>query len=148
MAALHRSLTIDLDLFDIADAVGDLLEDAVDAALDTILAPLPSWAKDLVRAILGPIVDFVRGVLDFGDDFGEWLSNLIGVSLGLGNLVLQLLADYFAADTPVFELPDPFPALPPQVPPATPLIPVLVPMEFLDVHVTADELILQADIGD
>jgi hypothetical protein len=140
-------LTIDLDLFDIADAVGDLLEEALDAALDTILGPLPQWAKDLIKAILGPIINVVRAILDFGDDFVEWLSQLIGVSLGLGNLVLQLLGDYLASQKPVFELPDPVTLLEPQVAP-TPLIPVLVPMEFIGVHVTGDELVLEVDIGD
>lgn len=137
-------LTIDLDLFDIADAVGDLLDDALDAALDTILGPLPGWAKDLIRAILGPVIDVIRAILDFGDDFVEWLSQLIGVSLGLGNLVLQLLADYLASQQPLVEVPDPIPLMPS----TGTLIPVLVPLEFIDVHVTADELVLEADVGD
>jgi hypothetical protein len=141
-------LTIDLDLFDLADAVGDLLEEALDGVLDTILGPLPQWAKDLIKAILGPIIGVVRAILDFGDDFVEWLSQLIGVSLGLGNLVLQLIADYLASQRPIVEFPDPIPVLQPQVAPAIPLIPVLVPVEFIDVHVTTDELVFQADIGD
>jgi hypothetical protein len=138
-------LTIDLDLFDFADAIGDLLDDALDAALDTILGPLPQWAKDLIKAILGPIIDVVRAILDFGDDFVEWLSQLIGVSLGLGNLILQLIADYLASGHPLFEFPDPI-----QVMPAAPgpLMPVLVPLEFIDVHTNADELVLDADVGD
>lgn len=137
-------ITIDLDLFDIADAVGDLLDDALDAALDTILGGLPQWAKDLIKAILGPVIDVVRAILDFGDDFVEWLSQLLGVSLGLGNLLLQLVADYLASQHPLVEFEDPITVMPPD----GPLIPVLVPMEFIDVHVTADELVFEADVGD
>jgi hypothetical protein len=137
-------LTIDLDLFDIADAVGDLLDDALDAALDTILGPLPGWAKDLIKAILGPVIGVVRAILDFGDDFVEWLSQLIGVSLGLGNLILQLIADYLASGHPLVEFEDPIKVMPAD----GPLIPVLVPLEFIDVHVTADELVFEADVGD
>ena len=96
-------VTIDVDLFDIADIVGDLLDDAIDAALDTILGPLPGWAKDLIKAILGPLVDVVRDILDFGDDFSEWLADQLGVSLGFLNTILTLVADYLASKAP-FEL--------------------------------------------
>jgi hypothetical protein len=136
-------VTIDLDLFDIADIVGDLLDDAIDAALDTILGPLPGWAKDLIKAILGPLVDVVRDILDFGDDFSEWLANELGVSLGFLNTILTLVADYLASKAP-FEFADPVEALPA----SGALIPVLIPIEFLDVRVTADELIIEADLGD
>jgi len=136
-------LTLDVDVFDIADIVGDLLEDAIDAAVDGLLGPLPGWAKDLIKAILGPVVDLVRSILDFGDDFAEWLSDQLGVSLGLINTILTALAQYLAADHPLFQLEDPVQLLPPD----GGLIPVLLPVEFLGVHVTNDELILEADIG-
>src|SRR4051795_3200168 len=131
-------VTIDVDLFDIADIVGDLLDDAIDAALDTILGPLPGWAKDLIKAILGPLVDVVRDILDFGDDFSEWLANELGVSLGFLNTILTVVADYLASKAP-FEFADPVEALPA----GGGLIPVLIPIEFLDVRVTADELIIE-----
>ncbi|WP_027007142.1 hypothetical protein [Conexibacter woesei] len=136
-------LTIDVDLFDIADIVGDLLDDAIDAALDTILGPLPDWAKDLIKAILGPLVDLVRDILDFGDDFSEWLADQLGFSLGFLNTILTLLSDYLASRAP-FELADPVEALPA----SGGLIPVLIPIEFLGVRVTGDELVVEADLGD
>jgi hypothetical protein len=136
-------VTIDVDLFDIADIVGDLLDDAIDAALDTILGPLPGWAKDLIKAILGPLVDLVRGILDFGDDFSEWLADQLGISLGLLNTILTLVGDYLASKAP-FEFADPIEA----VPASGGLIPVLIPVEFFDLRVTADELVIEADIGD
>jgi hypothetical protein len=136
-------VTIDVDLFDIADIVGDLLDDAIDAALDTILGPLPDWAKDLIRAILGPLVDLVRAILDFGDDFSEWLAQQLGVSLGLLNTILTLIGDFLSSRAP-FEFADPVAALPA----SGGLIPVLVPIEFFNVRVTADEMVVEADIGD
>jgi len=136
-------VTIDVDLFDIADIAGDLLDDAIDAALDTILGPLPDWAKDLIRAILGPLVGLVRAILDFGDDFREWLGEQLGVSLGLLDTILTLVGDFLAARAP-FELPDPVEA----VPASSGLIPVLVPIEFFEVGVTEDEVVVEADIGD
>jgi hypothetical protein len=136
-------LTIDLDLFDIADIVGDLLENALDSALDTILGGLPQWAKDLIKALLGPIIDVVRDILDFADDFGEWLSEQLGVSLGLFNTIVTAIADYFATQHPLLEIDEPVQLLAP----SGSLIPVLVPIEFVGVHVTDDELILEADVG-
>src|SRR6478609_10077974 len=134
--------SVDIDVFDIADIIGDLLDDAIDAAVDTLLGFLPGWARDLVKAILGPLVDVVRDVLDFGDDFSEWLADQLGVSLGFLNTILTLVADYLASKAP-FELADPVEALPA----SGALIPVLIPIEFLDVHVTADELVIETDLG-
>ncbi len=136
-------VTIDLDLFDIADIVGDLLEDAVDAAIDGLLGGLPDWAKDLIRAILGPIIDLIRDILDFGDDLVEWLSDQIGVSLGLFNFLLTALADYFAEQQPIVQIEDPLPTLEP----TGSLIRVMIPVEFLGVRVNTDEMILEVDIG-
>jgi hypothetical protein len=134
---------IDFDLFDIADIVRNILDDALDAAIDGLLGPLPGWAKDLVRAILGPIIDVIADVLDFGDDFAEWLADLIGVNLGFFDLILGALADFFAADRPIVEIEEPLPALP-----ATPsLIPVLIPIEHLGVTVTETEMVLTVDVG-
>jgi hypothetical protein len=47
--------TIDLDLFDIPDMVGDILQDAADAVVDTLLGWLPGWAKSIVKGILGAL---------------------------------------------------------------------------------------------
>jgi hypothetical protein len=130
-------------LFDFADIAGDVLEAALDAAIDTLLGPLPGWAKDLVRAFFGPIIDLVRAILDLPDDLDEWLSDLFGVSLGLGDLILQILLDYFAREYPINVIEDPFPILP-----ATGgLIPVKVPIEDFTVRVTDDEMIAEANIG-
>ncbi|WP_113705259.1 hypothetical protein [Nonomuraea lactucae] len=136
-------VTLDVDLFDIADIVGDLLEAAVDAAIDTLLGPLPGWAKDLIKALLGPVIDVVRAILDFGDDLEEWLSDLLGVSLGLFDLILTAIADYLAEDHPLFEVEDPLQILPAD----GALIPVLLPVEFVGTRVTDDEVVVEADIG-
>ena len=136
-------VTVDLDVFDIADTVGDLFERAVDAALDGALGTLPEWAKDLIRAILGPAVDAIRELLDLGDDFGEWLSDKIGVSLGLFNFLLTAVADYLAAGQPILQVEDPYPAMASE--PGK--MAVLIPIEYLGVRVTTDELVVEADVG-
>jgi hypothetical protein len=136
-------VTIDFDLIDFADTIGDLLDAALEAAIDGLLGFLPGWARDLILALLGPVIDVVRAILDLGDDIDEWLTDLLGVSFGLFDLILTLIADHFAADSPVLQIEDPVPVMPA----SGGLIPVLIPVEFLGVEVTADELILGADIG-
>ncbi|NIS69848.1 MAG: hypothetical protein GTO12_13120, partial [Proteobacteria bacterium] len=117
---------IDIDLIDIADTVGDILEDALNAAVDVLLGPIPDWAKDLILAILGPVIDVIRDILDLTDDVGEWLSDLLNINLGLLNIIAGLLLDFFANKTPLFELEDPVPVLPA----SGALIPVGIPVEF------------------
>jgi hypothetical protein len=135
--------TVDLDLFDFADIAGDLLEAALDAAIDSLLGPLPGWAKNLIKAFFGPIIDLVRAILDLPDDIDEWLSDLFGVSLGLIDLIAQILLDYFARENPISVIEDPFPILES----SGGLIPVKVPLTDFTVRVTDDEMIAEANVG-
>lgn len=143
-------VTVDIDLFDIADIVGNLLENAVRNAINGLLGFLPGWIKDLILAILGPIIDLIRWILDIPDDIGEWLSDLLGVSLGLFNVIVNAVADYFAAKTPLYEFEDPFPiefvdSLP--FSPPVPLIPVKIPIRDLSVNINDVEMVLEANVG-
>ena len=134
--------TVDLDPFDVADIVGDLLENAVTAAIHALI-PGPSWFRDIVLAILGPIIDLVRALLDLPDDIAEWFSDLLNTSFGLLNIVATGIADHFASDEPIVEIEDPFPILP-----ATAgLIPVKVPIADFDVSINDDEMVVRADVG-
>ncbi len=136
-------VTLDIDVFDVADMVGDLLENAVNAAINGLLGFLPQWAKDLILAILGPIIDLIRAILDLPDDIGEWIADLLGVSFGLFNLLLTFVADYFANKTPLHELEDPYPILPA----SGGLIPVKIPIRDLAVRVNTKEMILEGNVG-
>ncbi|MCG8604664.1 hypothetical protein MJD09_06650 [bacterium] len=144
--------SIDLDVFDIADTVGDLLEDAVDLAIDGLLGPLPGWAKDIIRAILGPIIDLIRGILDIADDVEEWLSDILNVSFGLLDLVLTFVAEYFANRSPLFEFEDPYSVLKEADNPNTlsdlpKLVPVKIPVRDLQVANDDKEMVIEANIG-
>jgi len=134
---------LDLDLIDIADTVGNILDQAIDNAVDGLLGFLPGWARDLIKAILGPIVDLIRAILDLADDIDEWLSNLLGVSLGLFDFVLTVVADFLADRFPIFEIEDPYPVLGY----SGPLIPVKVPLTNVAVTITDTEMVLAADVG-
>lgn len=135
--------SVDIDFFDLADIVGDLLENLLDAAVDTALWFLPGWARDLVKALLGPVVDLVRALLDIGDDIEEWLSDLLGTSLGLLDLIATAVLDYLAADNPIVHFEDPYPVLEP----SAGLIPVKIPVTDFAVRITDDEMIVEANVG-
>lgn len=134
---------LDLDLIDISDTVGNILDQAIDNIVDGLLGWLPGWARDLIKAILGPIADLIRAILDIGDDLDEWLSNLLGVSIGLFDFVLTIVADYFAERYPIFSFEDPYPILDY----SGALIPVKVPLRDVDATVNDDEMILTANVG-
>lgn len=138
--------TVDIDLIDVADTVADLLDDAIDAVIDGLLGWLPGWAKDVLKAIFGTFTDIVRTVLDIGDDFGEWLSDLIGVSLDLFGFIVEVLYEFFV-DNPIFRIEDPYPILEADTSFDPPLIPVKIPIEELVVDVEETEVVLRASIG-
>lgn len=133
--------TIDVDLFDFPDIVGNLIEDAL---TDLITALIPGGpVRDLIIAIIGGITDLIRDILDIPDDLQEWLSDLFNVSFGLLDFIGTLILDYFASDNPIYRIDDPF-----QIMEASNgLIPVRIPIRNLDVHVTDVEMVVQADVG-
>jgi hypothetical protein len=68
---------------------------------------------------------------------------VFGVSLGLVDLIAQILLDYFARQYPINVIEDPFPMLPTN----GGLIPVKVPLTDFTVRVTDDEMIAEANVG-
>jgi hypothetical protein len=142
---------VDVDPIDVADTVGDLLEAAVNAVVDDLLSFLPDFIKDLIKAALGSAIDILRLVLDIPDDIQEFIENLLNVSLGLVNIVAQVIIDYLAKDNPLAELEDPFPILdqtenPNGAPPPS-LVPVKIPIRDLTVSNNDVEMVLQANVG-
>jgi len=139
---------VDIDLIDIADTVGNLIDKLVDAAVDKLLGFLPGWAVSLVKKFLGNLTDLIRKILDIPDDIQEWLSNILGVSLGLFDFAAQMVLEYLADKYPLFEFNDPYPTLPATTGPGgAALVPVLVPVLTPAVVVNTDELAVSASLG-
>lgn len=136
------TLPFDLDIIDIADTVGDLVENAIDTAIDVLLSGFPDWAKDVFKFLLGPIDDFVRAVLDIPDDVGEWLLDAL-TDLGVFDALLAALNDFLTTLVPPLEIEDPLPILPAE----SGLIPVKLPIEFIGVRINTDEMVIEGDIG-
>lgn len=130
---------IDLDIIDISDTVGNILDSIVNTFINGVFGGLPDWAKDILSWLLGGIVDIVRGILDIGDDIDEWLSDLLGVSFGLFDFIETAIADYFANKYPLYELENPYPIL--QGDPA-----VLLPISNFSIDIADEEIVLSADV--
>ena len=97
----------------------------------------------------------LKEILDIPDDIQEWLSDLLGVSLGLENIIGQALIEHFVTDDPLFELEDPYPILDKAPnpnnkqgqPPLPDLVPVKLPIRDLTVSNNDVELILEGNVG-
>lgn len=133
--------TIDFDLFDFADTVGDLFEEAFTDAIDKLLPHGP--LHDIILAAIGSVADLLRTLLDIPDDISEWLSDLFNVSFGVFNLILQFVADFFGTCISFFQLDDPYPMFPK----TSDLAEVTVPIQHLTATVSDTELVVTADIG-
>ena len=142
---------VDIDPIDIADTVGDLLENAVEAVVDGALGFLPGWARNIIKAILGPIIDLIRAILDIPDDIQEWISDLLNVSFGLLDIIAQFIIDYFANKNELTHIEDPYPILDatsnPNGPPPAQLVPVKIPIRDLTVFNDDVEMVLEGNIG-
>jgi len=136
------TLPFDLDFIDVADTVGDLVENLVDAAIDGLFGGAPDWAKDLLRAILGPLDDFVRFVLDIPDDIGEWVLNGL-TDLGIFDVLLTALNGFLTNIVPPLEIEDPRLILEAE----GSLIPVKLPIEFIGIRIDDNEMVIQGDVG-
>lgn len=133
--------TMDIDLFDFPDIVGNLIENALTSAV-TALIP-GGWVRDLILAIIGGVADLIRAILDIPDDIQEWLSDLFNISFGLLDFIATLVLDFFASCNPIYRIDDPFEILPA----ASGLIPVRIPIRNLSVRVDDLEMVVRADVG-
>jgi hypothetical protein len=133
--------TIDVDLFDFPDIVGDLIEDAL---TDAVKALIPGgWVRDLILAIIGSVADLIRTILDIPDEIEEWLSDLFNVSFGLLDSIGTVILDFFSRCNPLYRMDDPLEIMPA----SNGLIAVRIPVRNLSVSVNDVEMVVQADVG-
>jgi hypothetical protein len=133
--------TIDVDLFDFPDIVGDLIEDTL---TDAVKALIPGgWVRDLILAIIGSVADLIRTILDIPDEIEEWLSDLFNVSFGLLDSIGTVILDFFSRCNPLYRMDDPLEIMPA----SNGLIAVRIPVRNLSVSVNDVEMVVQADVG-
>lgn len=134
---------VDIDIIDIADTVGNIIDDAIDAVLSRIFSGFDPWVRDAIESIVGPLVDYIRELLDIKDDIQEWISDILGQSLGLFNVIVEAVADFLLAE-PILPLEDPYPILQDS---SDPLIPVKIPIEAFAIEVSDTELVVTGSVG-
>lgn len=133
--------TIDVDLFDFPDIVGDLIEDALTAAIEALIPG--GWVRDLILAIIGGIADLIRFILDIPDEIDEWLSDLFNISFGLLDFIGGLFLDLFGNCLPIYKIDDPYEILPEK----NGLVPVTIPIRNLSAMVDDVEMVIRGDVG-
>lgn len=144
--------SIDLDVFDFPDIVGNIIEDALTTAIEALIPG--GVVRDLLLAIIGTVTVLIRDVLDIPDDLDEWLSDLFNVSFGLGDLLLQMVLKFFGLCVPLYRIDDPFEIMPAETTTElflngaqVTLVPVTLPIRNLSVRVDDVEMVVQADVG-
>lgn len=130
---------LDIDIIDISDTVGNILDAIVDNFINSIFSGLPGWARNILSWLLHGLVDIIREILDIGDDIDEWLSDLLGVSLGIFDFIIEQVANYFLSQRPIYQFDTPYPIL--QGNP-----PVLLPINNVTTDITDTELVLSVTI--
>ncbi len=138
---------VHIELFDFAASVRNLLQEAIDAAVNDYLAPLPGWAKDLIRLVLGDLADAIRGVLDLPDAVEEWLAQKIGGDLSVEVQIETAIAEYFASRAPVLAWSDPLPLPFLKSTDHSRGLTVKIPLANPSVQISATEMVVQVDIG-
>jgi hypothetical protein len=135
---------VHVDPLDLPATIGNLLENAVKAAIDNVLSALGlGWASDVVFALLGPLLDAVKAALQIAGDFEDWLSDLLGHQFDLLGLIETAVAEYLASQFPIQLFEDPLPILA-----AEPgLIPVKLPIRDLTAMVDSHEMVVTANVG-
>ena len=135
---------VSVDPIDVPASIGNLFENLVETAVENMLPSwLPGWAKDLIMAPLGVVIDIVKGILGIADAVEDWISDLIGNQLDLLGFLETAIADYFAAQYPLYEFEDPYPVLPM----SGGLFPVKIPIRDLTASINSKEMIVEANVG-
>ena len=133
---------VHVDPINVPASIGNIFENLVKDAIKNQI-PGPGWLKDLILAALGPVFDIIKAVLGFADDITSFIADLLGNQFDLLGIIETAVADYFAAQNPLYEFEDPYPILPA----SGGLIPVKIPIRDLASHVNSKEMVVEANIG-
>jgi hypothetical protein len=135
---------VHVDPIDIPATVANLFENLVKDAINNLIPSwVPGWARDLLWALIGPIVDLIKSIIGIVGEINEWLSDLLGNVFDLLGFIETAVADYFASKNPLYSFEDPFPILDG----GGGLIPVKIPIRDLAAEVNTKEMIVLANVG-
>jgi hypothetical protein len=135
---------VSVDPIDVPASIANILENVIRDAIDDMFPSwVPDWAKDIVWAFIGPVLDFVIGLLGILDSIEDFISDLLGNLFDLLGFIETAVADYFANKYPIFDFEDPYPILEA----SGGLIPVKLPIRNLTATVNSKEMVVLADVG-
>ncbi|HXF26292.1 MAG TPA: hypothetical protein VN610_03420 [Bryobacteraceae bacterium] len=134
---------VHVDPIDVPATLENIIENLIKDAIENTI-PGPGWLKDL---LIGPALDVLESIFGFFntiiDDITGFISDLLGNQFDLLGAIETAVADYFAAQNPLYEFEDPYPILPA----SGGLIPVKIPIRDLTSHVNSKEMIVEANVG-
>lgn len=134
---------VHVDPIDVPATLENIIENLIKDAIENTI-PGPGWLKDL---LIGPALDVLESIFGFFntiiDDITGFISDLLGNQFDLLGAIETAVADYFAAQNPLYEFEDPYPILPA----GGGLIPVKIPIRDLTSTVNSKEMIVEANVG-
>ena len=111
---------IDVDPISISDTLGKLpaiVQAGVLVASAQMLALVPEvWMIDVLLSLLGvpTVTAYLLDLLDIHDDIEEWLMDVLNVSIGVDNLLYQVIFGEMLKREGLFKIEDPYPFVPEQ----------------------------------
>lgn len=109
---------IDLDPIAINDTFGKLpaiIKVGVAACAALVVSKVPQvWLVDVLLGLLGlpSVTQWILDLLDIGDDIEEWLMDKLNLSIGIDDLIYQVIFDEVLKKSELFKIDDPFPFVP------------------------------------
>jgi hypothetical protein len=109
---------IDVDPISISDTFGKLpaiLQAGVVVAAAQMLKLVPqAWLLDAALGLLGfpTVTSFLLDLLDIEDDVEEWLMDKLNLSIGIDNLLYQIIFAEVLKKDELFKIEDPYPFVP------------------------------------
>jgi len=117
LALKATAQSIDVDPISINDTMGKLpalIQAAIVAAAASYISSNPqAWLLDAALGILGfpSLTALLLDMLDIEDDVQEWLMDVLNVSIGIQNIIYDVIIGK-VLDKTVFKIPDPYEFIP------------------------------------
>jgi hypothetical protein len=105
---------LDVDPISINDTFGQLpsiLQAGIAACAASVVSKIPqAWLLDAALGLVGfpSVTEWLLDLLDIEDDVEEWLMDKLNLSIGIDNLLYQIILDQ-VLEKVVFKIKDPYP---------------------------------------
>lgn len=104
---------VNVDLVDIEDTLGQadaLVVAGIAAAVKYINTIVPAtFVIDVLLGVVGfsSLSEYILDILDIQDDVEEWLMRTLKVSIGIDQIIYQILLDFLLSSAPLYKIDDP-----------------------------------------